>query len=103
MAEIAVDLADDMTTMNSVRQRNPLTESKEMTATEQISEATIQRDKAASALSRAFDALCEAQNLITNVEAKGSADLYDKIADAYQLVSALRSKVKAMQPTGLFE
>lgn len=74
-----------------------------MTTTEQISEATIRRDKAASALRCAFDALCEAQNLITDVEAKGSADLYDKIADAYQLVSALRSKVKAMQPTGLFE
>jgi hypothetical protein len=57
-----------------------------MTTTEQISEATIRRDKAASALSRAFDALCEAQNIITDVEANG-----------------LRSKVRSLQPTGLFE
>jgi len=74
-----------------------------MTTTEQISEATLRRNKAASALSRAFEALCESQNLITDVEAAGSADLYDQIADAYQLVSALRSKVKSLQPTGLFQ
>jgi hypothetical protein len=73
-----------------------------MTTEEQLNVATIRRNKAASALSRAFDDLREAQELITNVEAKGSADLYDKIADAYQLVSALRSKVKSLQPTGLF-
>ena len=74
-----------------------------MTTTEQICEATIRRDKAALALNRAFDMLREAQNEITNVQANGSADMYDKIADAYQLVSALRSKVKSLQPTGLFE
>jgi hypothetical protein len=73
-----------------------------MTTEEQLNVATIRRNKAASALGRAFDDLREAQELITNVEAKGSADLYDKIADAYQLVSALRSKVKSLEPTGLF-
>lgn len=75
------------------------------TATKQdpIERAKELQSQASLALSRAFDELCDAQNLLTDVEGNGSADIYSEIADAYQHVAQLRDKVQALKPTGLFE
>lgn len=70
-----------------------------------IEEATIQKQKAVRALEQAHTWLRQAQNEITNVEDDGSlsADVYSKIADAYQMVESLRAKTMRIKPTGLFE
>lgn len=68
-----------------------------------IDEANIRKQSTAALLDRAYTLLCEAQDRITDVEGPGSSDVYEEIANAYQSVQALRTKVLAIQPTGLFQ
>lgn len=71
--------------------------------TRQIEDAKILKGCVVSSLCRAFAELADAQEHITSIEGKGSPELYDEIADAYETVRKLRDRVLAMEPTGLFE
>ena len=72
------------------------------TKDEQIAEAEQRKTNTAQLLEEAFSILNEAQNQITNVEGKGSANIYDGIADAYQAVAKLGEQTRRMRATGLF-
>ena len=73
------------------------------TAKQTIPEAEQRKRRAIEALNRAFDELRDAQNRISVVEGNGSSDLYAAIADTCQTVRALRERLAAMKPIGLFE
>lgn len=70
---------------------------------DKIARAEQKKRDAAELISKAFSALTEAQNLIGGVEGNGFADVYEDLADTYQQVSRLRTKLLAMNPTGLSE
>lgn len=73
------------------------------TKDDRIGVAEQRKRNAAQMLEDAYAILCEAQNQITNVEGKESADIYDGIADAYQAVAKLGEQTRRMKATGLFE
>lgn len=72
------------------------------TKAEKIAQAEELKRNAAKLLEEAYAVLCEAQNQITNVEGKGSCDIYEGLADAYQTVAELAEKTRRMKATGLF-
>jgi len=74
-----------------------------MTTERQIQLAKHRRDKAAHFVKNAITCLQQAQEEITNVEGKGSADLYSEIADHYDSLRPLVGKLERLEVTGLFE
>ena len=78
-------------------------EAKENVDVDNVAEANRRKLKAIRQLALAHEALCDAQDIIVDVEGDGSADIYNSIAYAYVHVRQIAEQLSTMQPTGLFE